>query len=334
MSAVVVEKCGSSHRIQNAPSTFERVMSSEDYSFFKKSICKALRLKTDLPPTIVKPGKNSVRAHMQCTKNRIEELNHATRVAVPMRGWKLNTIAASSVERIAWRAEFTILVRRLDLETATRPCYECVSNNFYDEDSGVSFLFVPSSIAHPEILDEDLFNHDWQSGVVFGGDEAYVEAILKRFVGRIPCGRDAREVEAWQSYTPDRGIMTDHFEEYCSSRFPGERPVDIARRLALPHAPDAKSKYKSPSEDMREEVRNAGRDAFSSLRRITWQRFLLALDALQDKDEKSEKDLVCKQSTFEVLDSHVKTLKELDKDTCAAVSVGCNQNLAFGAMFQ
>ena len=325
-----------SEHAQPPSQTYERVMREAGYAHWRKSLCAALRSQTDFPPLMVKPGKEDVKIHMKKTKERIDELRERGEEAVPIRGWRIQSIGTSLHDCIAWRAEFLVLVRRPEVERATnKACYECVSDNYNVEDSGIPFLFVPSAKAHAEVKDDSLFLFDYHPGVVFGGNKEYVEAVLQKFHGRVPCGRRAEDVKVWDFYYPDSRIMTKEFREWCALHWEGDRPQDVARKLAVPYGGVGReTKYKSPFLEIPDALRAAGEKLLSDLETIMITMRIYEQEKRCSEATKTKMRNLCRQSYFSKLDAHSDFVRRYSFESKPVTISHSESPAAIGSMFR
>lgn len=130
----------------------------------------------------------------------------------------------------AWSAHFHVVVAHPNMHG--REVYECVTLPACQNDLNAPFVFVPSSLAHPEISDNDILSNDWLTGKVFGGNLNFVEVLLCDFEN---CGRRSSlyksDPRALRAVKKQNIVIFPYFQEWHRARH-FSSPMDELDQLA------------------------------------------------------------------------------------------------------
>jgi hypothetical protein len=157
----------------SAENGVDRLMTQCEFETIKRYMLPEIRSKGDPPPRVVRPGDGDRKTWFANVRALLEKTPGGRIV----RGYKMFVVPLDlSVWKCpAWKAQFHIVVRRPS--PSGRGVYECANIGHSDADCSSSFIFVPSSRAHPEISDADLLGDKFVAGYVVGGNTLFADAI-------------------------------------------------------------------------------------------------------------------------------------------------------------
>ena len=212
--------------------TTDHVMSVDDYNANKRLILATLRNKGDPPPRIMAHGSGCIRALFLTVDALLKERPGARLV----RGYKLHTVPLSKRRDLggdAVKATFHMVLARPSAADPTREVYECACAAFFPPDQKRSFVFVPSSRAHPQICDEALLGNQWIPGCVVFGNLNWADATcaIQRVVGR-RASVIGTTPEACVAKRNWRVRLFPFFEDWYTDRKPQRYPSDDMQTFA------------------------------------------------------------------------------------------------------
>jgi len=162
------------------------LMTKAEFAKLKPALMRTLRRAGDPPPRTLEHGKAEVTSDRQFLQNLRELLaRNADRGSVLVRGYKLLHIPLMTDRwgfwggDSAWKASFHMVAAHPPAEAGSdKWIYEDASMPAAAEDAGLSYIFVPSSRAHPELTDEQALSNKWVLGYVIGGNAHFCELVI------------------------------------------------------------------------------------------------------------------------------------------------------------
>lgn len=190
----------------------EAVMSLEMYKLWRKNIFHTLCVKGDPGARILDHGTGDPSHRGKNAQARIKDCPGSRLV----RGFKIFFVPLPSPRwggEDAWAAHFHTVVAHPNM--SGREVYECVTKPLRSQDMNLPFVFVPSSAAHPELSDDDIFEDVWLTGTVFGGNPNFVEVLMCDFenVGRRSAIYNSNPFDI-RAVRKQRTVFYPHFLEW------------------------------------------------------------------------------------------------------------------------
>jgi hypothetical protein len=161
-------------------------MTEEEFGKWKRTLLPILRQRGDPPPRIMQHGRAPV-GDGRFTANVRDMLNqNAHRGSVLVRGYRLYHINLKPNMLVwgdwsgmnAWKATFHVVVAHPPANGTTKWIYEDPNQPPDEDDIGIPYIFVPSSLGHAELTDAQVLSNKWVMGYVVGGNPHFCEMVV------------------------------------------------------------------------------------------------------------------------------------------------------------
>ena len=195
------------------------LMSRSVFQIEKKELYRTLRGKSETySAQTVRPGKGNPSNFF----NNLCALRNEHENSFFVRGWKLYTISLSRVafSHDAWMALFHVVLAVPSDDGVTFLCPN-ISHN--EGDKNKPFIFLPSSLAHAELRESDVFSNKFILGGVVGGNSTFAQMYVRDQKMR---GRRKSVIgispETTVSKQKTRVFLYPFFEKWFSLRAPDQ----------------------------------------------------------------------------------------------------------------
>lgn len=169
-------------KIQMVEPPPEAPMAKATFKKMSKQILDVIKEVDDPPARELNFGPGPPKATMQ---NVVEALKHTPQGSKIVRGWRLVHVKNGKREdpdeflRVsdAWKAVFHCVVEMPPQKGSKGTYYDPSSTVYEGYGKGI---FVPSSRAHAELTDDELFTASWIFGSVYGGSPVFCDFVVRQ----------------------------------------------------------------------------------------------------------------------------------------------------------